>query len=99
MGMNNLSFMQDRDTLELLMNNLDEKLGVGGSSLVFKTLKLVYKIDEDMAIQHPELLREKLEKLLGSRVAEHAFANIHPDRPDGTRNNNKTRRTYQISAE
>jgi hypothetical protein len=64
----------NENTLEAVKDNLEERLGVGGAELVFKTLKLVYKIDEEDIIRHPELLGKKLEKLLGSSTTQLVLA-------------------------
>ena len=59
----------DKYILESIKNSLEQHLGDGSAYLVFKTLKLVYRIDEDDAIRRPEILEEKLEKMLGRSIA------------------------------
>ena len=68
----------DNNPLELVKNKLEQHLGDGSAYLVFKTLKLVYRIDEDDAIRQPEILEEKLEKILGSSTAGLVLADIRP---------------------
>lgn len=51
--------------VDAMMAALDEYLGANTSYLLFKTLKLVYKIDEDQVRAQPGLLQTMLAKLLG----------------------------------
>jgi hypothetical protein len=37
---------------------------------VFKTLKLVYRMDEDAIVSNPKLFEEKVRKMLGDSAAE-----------------------------
>lgn len=53
---------------EAMMAAMDSWLGPDTTRLVLKTLKLVYKIDEDEIRKQPELFEEKLVKILGDRT-------------------------------
>ena len=59
--------------MDAIMASLNDRLGEGTANLVFKTLKLVYKIDKDAARAQPELLKEKLIRILGEKVAKLVF--------------------------
>jgi response regulator RpfG family c-di-GMP phosphodiesterase len=56
--------------VEAIIAAMDRRLGPDTTRLVQKTLKLVYKIDEDKIREQPELFEEKLEKLLGDRTVK-----------------------------
>jgi hypothetical protein len=56
--------------IEKIKAAIDQTMGEGTSELVFKTLKLVYHIEEDTIISNPELFREKIKKLFGYPIAE-----------------------------
>lgn len=43
----------------------DRMLGEGTSNLIFKTLKLCYKIDEEMVISQPQLFEDKVRRISG----------------------------------
>jgi hypothetical protein len=55
---------------EVIRARLEEILGKETSHLVFKTLKVVYKIDEEMLIINPDLFREKIRMMLGPYAGE-----------------------------
>ncbi|MEW6603332.1 MAG: response regulator [Thermoproteota archaeon] len=53
---------------EAMMAAMDSWLGPDATRLVLKTLRLVYKIDEDEIRKRPELFEERLVKILGDRT-------------------------------
>lgn len=56
--------------VQAIMTAMVRCLGPDTAKLVQKTLKLVYKIDEEKLRMQPEVLEEKLEKLLGDRTTK-----------------------------
>jgi|GEM_PF-452611 len=55
---------------EAIMTSMDRRLGTDTSRLVLKTLKLVYRINEDEIRERPKLFEEKLGKILGDRTVK-----------------------------
>jgi hypothetical protein len=70
------SIRLDRNDLETIKRNLEERLGDGGADLVFRTFKLVYGVSEEEILRRPRVMEEKLERLLGSNTAEAVMRNI-----------------------
>jgi len=52
---------------------LEKVLGRETCDLVMKTLRLVYRIEEETIVSDPELFEEKISKILGAPVAELIF--------------------------
>ncbi|HEX7032981.1 MAG TPA: hypothetical protein VF172_08280 [Nitrososphaera sp.] len=62
------------DITAQVKEGMDRMLGKGTANLIFKTLKLVYKIDPEKAIiSRPEIFEEKIRKIMGDSVAELLF--------------------------
>lgn len=62
------------DIVAQVEDGMDRMLGEGTTRLIFKTLKLVYKIDpERTIIFQPEAFEEKLTKIMGSSVSQLLF--------------------------
>lgn len=61
---------------QLLRQSIDDILGRGTCNLVIKTMKLVYRMDEETVIKRPSLFAETLERLLGKRIANTVLANV-----------------------
>lgn len=57
--------LDDYRVLHYAEKGIDDVLGENSGKLFFRTLKLIYGIDQDRIIQHPELLEEKLQKMFG----------------------------------
>jgi len=58
-------------------DGIDNVLGDGSAYLVFKTLKMVYRLDPQETItSKPELFEEKVTKILGERTAESVLGMI-----------------------
>jgi len=58
-------------------DGIDTVLGDGSAYLIFKTLKMVYKLDPQETIaSKPELFEEKVTKILGERTAESVLGMI-----------------------
>jgi hypothetical protein len=55
--------------VELARLGIDRSLGAEMSNLLFKTMKLVYKIDDSMIASNPELLGEVMTKIMGRDAA------------------------------
>ncbi len=60
----------ERVDIKVIRARLEEILGKETSNLVFKTLRIVYKIDEEMVVLNPNLFREKIKMMLGPYAAE-----------------------------
>jgi len=54
------------EILSIVSNGIDKVLGRGASHLVFKTMRLVYKIDKDSTFAEPALFEEKLSRIIGN---------------------------------
>lgn len=62
------------DIVAQVEEGMDRVLGEGTTRLIFKTLKLVYKIDpERTIIFQPEVFEEKLTKIMGNSVSQLLF--------------------------
>ncbi|MEW6603214.1 MAG: MEDS domain-containing protein [Thermoproteota archaeon] len=62
------------DIITQVEEGMDRILGEGTTSLIFKTLKLVYKIDPEKTITtQPEVFEEKLRKIMGDSIAKLLF--------------------------
>src|SRR5690606_12670716 len=62
------------DITARVREGMDRVLGGGTTNLIFKTLKLVYKIDpEEAIISRPEVFEEKLTKIMGDSIAKLLF--------------------------
>jgi hypothetical protein len=57
-------------TIDLIEEGLAEAVGKETSTLVLKTLKLIYKIDRDKIVSDPETFEEKIRKMLGKEAAD-----------------------------
>ncbi len=55
---------------DLIEEGLTEGVGEETSALVFKTLKLIYKIDRDKIVSNPETFEEKIRRMLGKEAAD-----------------------------
>jgi hypothetical protein len=55
--------------IESIRRGFEEILGEGSSRLLFATLKLIYKIDENRIISDPDVFFEKLNKMIGRNAA------------------------------
>ena len=49
---------------------IDLILGDHSSTLIFKSLKIIHNLDEDIILENPERFSEKLKKLLGERTSK-----------------------------
>jgi hypothetical protein len=63
---------EERD-VQTARAKLEKALGRETYDLVIKTLRLVYKIDEETIVSNPELFEEKISKMLGLPVTELIF--------------------------
>src|SRR5215218_5658340 len=64
------------DAIALIGRGLDRALGAGSATLIFRTLKLIYKIDSDQIISRPQLLEDTLRKVIGEKAADVALKSI-----------------------
>ncbi len=55
--------------IESIRRGFEEILGEGSSRLLFATLKLIYKIDEERIMYDPDAFFEKLNKMIGRNAA------------------------------
>ncbi|MEW6605529.1 MAG: MEDS domain-containing protein [Thermoproteota archaeon] len=62
--------------VELARNSLEKQLGTDLSVLIFKTMKLCYKIGDDEIIANPAILEGMLQRILGKNAASAIIANI-----------------------
>jgi hypothetical protein len=65
--------------LGIVRNAIEKALGKGSDVLVIRTLKLIYKLDENTMLSQPELFVEKLYKVLGKSAAEAVLETIVKD--------------------
>jgi hypothetical protein len=56
--------------IELARNGLDKALGDELSNLIFKTMKLCYKINDSNIISNPPVLEEMLKRIMGKSAAD-----------------------------
>jgi hypothetical protein len=56
--------------IDLIEEGLTEGVGKETCALVFKTLKLIYKIDRDKIVLDPEAFEEKIRRILGKEAAD-----------------------------
>jgi hypothetical protein len=60
--------------VEFVHYGIDKILGEGASSLISKTLRMVYRIDEqEILVSQPELFEEKLSKIMGETTTKLVF--------------------------
>ena len=64
------------DAIALIGSGLDRALGAGSATLIFRTLKLIYKIDNDQIISTPQLLEDTLRKVVGEKAADVTLKSI-----------------------
>jgi hypothetical protein len=64
------------DAIALIGSGLDRALGAGSATLIFQTLKLIYRIDRDQIISSPQLLEDTLRKVVGEKAADVALKSI-----------------------
>jgi hypothetical protein len=64
------------DAIALIGRGMDRALGAGSATLIFRTLKLIYKIDSDQIISRPQLLEDMLRKVIGEKAADVALKSI-----------------------
>jgi hypothetical protein len=62
--------------LEIIFRGIEKSLDPQTANLIFKTLKLVYKIDEDAIISNPALFEQTLRKIIGNNAADSVLASI-----------------------
>jgi hypothetical protein len=55
---------------------MDENLGNGASDLILKTLKLIYKVNENEIVSYPHTFEEDLNKLLGMQQSKKILDSI-----------------------
>ncbi len=60
----------------LARRGLEKHLGPELSSLIFKTMKLCYKIGDDEIIANPAILESMLQRIIGKNMAEATIARI-----------------------
>ncbi|AFU60229.1 hypothetical protein Ngar_c33140 [Candidatus Nitrososphaera gargensis Ga9.2] len=64
------TLMVEKPDIEKIKTAIDQTLGEETSELVFRTLKLVYHIDEDTIVSNPELFRKKIKRMFGDQIVE-----------------------------
>jgi len=62
--------------IELAHKGIDRALGSELSSLIFKTMKLCYKVDDSQIVSDPSLLEKMLLKVMGKNAADITLAHI-----------------------
>lgn len=62
--------------VSLARRGLERHLGAELSNLIFKTMKLCYKIGDDEIISNPAILESMLKRIIGKRMAEATIAQI-----------------------
>jgi hypothetical protein len=65
-----------RRAVSLASAGISKALGEDLSSLIFKTMKLCYKVDGSQLAASPETLEKMLVKILGKNAADHTLAYI-----------------------
>lgn len=61
------------DVDEMIRSTFDEVLGNNCSDLIFKTMKLVYKLDQSRLFLDPGIFEEKLSSMLGNKTTDVVF--------------------------
>ena len=56
--------------IETVKAGLEKALGKETTNLVLKTLRVVYKMDEETIVSNPELFEEKIKKMFGDMTTE-----------------------------
>lgn len=67
---------QPHNIIELAYCGMEKQLGAETSNLIFKTMKLCYKIGEDEIIANPAILEEMLQRIIGKSAAKVTLAHI-----------------------
>lgn len=67
---------QPSATIEIIARGVEKSLDPLTAKLVFKTLKLVYKIDENEIVSNPALFEETLRRIIGGNAADVVLASI-----------------------
>jgi hypothetical protein len=62
--------------INIIKNSMDENLGNGASDLILKTLKLIYKVNENEIVSYPHTFEEDLNKLLGMQQSKKILDSI-----------------------
>jgi hypothetical protein len=62
--------------LEIIFRGIEKSLDPVTANLIFKTLKLVYKIDDDTIISNPALFEQTLRKIIGNNAADTVLTSI-----------------------
>ncbi|HJS81616.1 MAG TPA: MEDS domain-containing protein [Nitrososphaera sp.] len=60
-------------TMALVYDGIDRVLGQGMAKLVFKTLKLIYNLEDDIVLTNPEVFEQKLKNITGEQPAQLAL--------------------------
>lgn len=61
---------------ELIKESIDGILGKGTSDLIIKTMKLVYRMEEETVIRRPQLFADTLERIIGENAASTVLINV-----------------------
>lgn len=61
--------LEEYKIIESIQRGFEEILGEGSLRLLFATLKITYKIDEEKIIRDPDAFFEKLNKMIGRNAA------------------------------
>ncbi len=61
---------------ELVRESIDDTLGKGTSSLIIKTMNLVYHMEEETVVKRPQLFADTLERIVGKNTASTVLMNI-----------------------
>jgi len=67
---------EPRKFIELAHKGIDRALGSDLSKLIFKTMKLCYKVDDSQIVSDPSVLERLLLKLMGKNAADITVAHI-----------------------
>ena len=60
---------------EAIHIGVEKVLGPGSAKLIFQTMKMIYRLDEDVIVSNPNVFEEKLRKVLG-RSAEAVLRSV-----------------------
>ena len=55
-----------KQIIHLISKGIDKKLGEGSATLLFQTMKTVYKLNQDIVVSKPVVFEDKLKRLLGN---------------------------------